>query len=98
MKKIIENFQPLGGKHCITISLRQIFNFYGYSLSEELLFGIGEGLDFTYINLPHSPMVSGRSKVLELENVLSNHLGMNREFFMLVIVITPLILLEHRKE
>ena len=75
MKKIIENFQPLGGKHCITSSLRQIFNFYGYPLSEEMLFGIGEGLDFTYINLAHSPMVSGRSKVLELENVLSNHLG-----------------------
>lgn len=75
MKKIIENFQPLGGKHCITSSLSQIFNFYGYPLSEEMLFGIGEGLDFTYINLAHSPMVSGRSKVLELENVLSNHLG-----------------------
>lgn len=75
MKKIVENFQPLGGKHCITNSLRQIFNFYGHALSEEMLFGLGEGLDFTYINLAHSPMVSGRSKVLELENVLSNHLG-----------------------
>lgn len=44
-----------------------------------MLFGLGEGLDFTYINLAHSPMVSGRSKVLELENVLSNHLGIEIE-------------------
>ena len=76
MKNIIDNFQVLGGKHCLTNSLRQVFNFYGHPLSEEMLFGLGEGLDFTYINLAHSPMVSGRSKVLELENVLSNHLGL----------------------
>lgn len=75
MKKIVDNFQTLGGKHCITNSLRQIFNFYGHPLSEEMLFGLGEGLDFTYINLAHSPMVNGRSKVLEFENVLSNNLG-----------------------
>ena len=75
MKKIIEGFQPFGGKHCITNSLKQVFNFYGHTLSEEMIFGLGEGLDFTYINLVHSPMVSGRSKVLELENVLSKHLG-----------------------
>lgn len=75
MKKIIKGFQPLGGKHCITNSLKQIFSFYGYPLSEQMLFGLGEGLDFTYINLAHSPMVSGRSKILEFEEVLSKRLG-----------------------
>lgn len=57
MQKIIEGFAPQGGKHCITTSLKQIYDFYGYPLSEEMLFGIGEGLDFTYINLAAAPMV-----------------------------------------
>jgi len=49
MQKIIESFTPQGGKHCITTSLKQIFAFYGHSLYEEMLFGIGEGLDFVII-------------------------------------------------
>lgn len=75
MNKIIKDFQSLGGKHCITNSLKQIFSFYGCPLSEQMLFGLGEGLDFTYINLAYSPIVSGRSKVLGFEDVLSKRLG-----------------------
>ncbi|SNS92742.1 protein of unknown function [Anaerovirgula multivorans] len=75
MKKVIEHFKPQGGKHCITTSMKQVFDFYGYSLSEEMLFGIGEGLDFTYINLAAAPMVAGRSKVLEFEETLAGRLG-----------------------
>ncbi|SCY76844.1 BtrH N-terminal domain-containing protein [Alkaliphilus peptidifermentans] len=75
MKKVIETFKPQGGKHCITTSLKQVFDFYGYSLSEEMLFGIGEGLDFTYINLAAAPMVAGRSKVIEFEENLAKGLG-----------------------
>lgn len=77
MKNIIDTFKPEGGKHCITNSLKQLFRFYGHPLSEEMLFGIGEGLDFTYINLENSPMVSGRSKVLEFEGVIADRLGIN---------------------
>jgi len=77
MQKIIEGFAPQGGKHCITTSLKQIFDFYGYPLSEEMLFGIGEGLDFTYINLAATPMVSGRAKVIEFEETLSKRLGIS---------------------
>ena len=74
-KKVVKNFITQGGKHCITTSLKQIFHYYGYPLSEEMLFGIGEGLDFTYINLATSPMVSGRSKVIEFEEILAARLG-----------------------
>ncbi len=77
MQKIIKSFTPQGGKHCITNSLKQIFDFYGYPMSEEMLFGIGEGLDFTYINLSAAPMVSGRVKVGEFENTLSKRLGVS---------------------
>jgi len=75
MKKVIEDFKPQGGKHCITNSLKQVFNYYGHPLSEEMLFGIGEGLDFTYIGLANAPMVSGRSKIREFEKILSTRLG-----------------------
>ncbi|MDR2043125.1 MAG: BtrH N-terminal domain-containing protein [Clostridium sp.] len=75
MKKIIKEFTPQGGRHCITTSLRQIFDYYGYTLSEAMLFGIGEGLDFTYINLAAAPMVSGRTKIGEFEETLSGRLG-----------------------
>lgn len=74
MKKIIEEFTPCGGKHCITNALKQVFEFNGFPLSEEMILGIGEGLDFTYINLVNAPMISGRSKVMEFESVLAERL------------------------
>jgi hypothetical protein len=30
--KIIEEFKPSGGNHCITNSLKQIFEYYGYPI------------------------------------------------------------------
>lgn len=75
MKKTINEFIPRGGQHCITTSLKQLFEFYQCPLSEEMIFGIGEGLDFTYINMATSPLVSGRSKVIEFETVLASRLG-----------------------
>lgn len=80
MKKTVDNFQPAGGMHCITNAMKQIFNFYGHPLSEEMLFGLGEGLDFAYINMAHSPMVSGRSKIIEFEGILSKRLGVGMKF------------------
>lgn len=74
MKKVIEAFHPSGGNHCITNALKQLFAYHGHPLSEEMLFGLGEGLDFTYINLAYSPMVSGRSKIMEFEDTLSRNL------------------------
>ncbi|MGL4697886.1 BtrH N-terminal domain-containing protein [Enterococcus larvae] len=75
MKHIITDFTPTGGQHCITHALKQLFTYHGHPLSEAMLFGLGEGLDFTYINLRHSPMVSGRSKILEFEKNLAANLG-----------------------
>ena len=79
-EKTVDNFQPAGGMHCITNAMKQIFNFYGHPLSEEMLFGLGEGLDFAYINMAHSPMVSGRSKIIEFEGILSKRLGVGMKF------------------
>ena len=74
MKHVIENFKPTGGKHCITHSLKQIFVFEGYPLSEAMLFGLSSSLAFTYINLASSPMVSGRTKSVEADKKLAERL------------------------
>lgn len=75
MKKVIEDFKPQGGKHCITSSLKQIFNYYGYPLSEEMMFGLASGLSFIYINQSSSPMVNGRTKIFEFEKKLAERLN-----------------------
>lgn len=71
---IIKSFKPFGGHHCITNSLRQIFEYNKFQISEQMLFGIGSGLGFVYVNLANSPMISCRIKPLELEQNISNRL------------------------
>lgn len=75
MKSVINDFTPSGGKHCITNALKQVFQYYNKPLSEEMLFGIGSGLGFTYINLANSPMISGRIKPFIFEEKIANRLG-----------------------
>ena len=75
MKQIIEDFIPMGGRHCITNSLKQIFYYYGHPISEAMIFGIASGISFAYINLADSPMVSGRTKPFVFEEKLAEQLG-----------------------
>jgi len=72
---IIKDFIPFGGKHCITNSLKQIFYYHKYPISEEMLFGIGSGIGFAYINLANSPMISGRIKPFEFEEKIAKRLN-----------------------
>jgi hypothetical protein len=77
VKNVITNFQPLAGKHCITNSIRQIFVFHGYDLSEDMIFGLGAGLGWFYMerkSVPY-PLISARIKPLELEENLKKHLN-----------------------
>ena len=58
MKKIIEDFIPQGGKHCITNALKQVLSYYDYPISEAMIFGIASGLSFLYeINLYHQRLM-----------------------------------------
>lgn len=79
MKHIIERFQPLFGKHCITTSLRQIFRYHGHEFSEEMLFGLGSGLNFFYGENKAAPFpfVGMRAKVVEFEERLAAALNIN---------------------
>lgn len=75
MKKIVNQFKTIGGKHCITTALKQVFDYYDYSITEEMILGIGSGLSFCYINLRKSPMISGRIKPFEFEKKLGERLN-----------------------
>jgi len=77
MKNIVKDFIPQGGQHCITNSLKQIFSYYGYPLSEEMMFGLASGLSFLYLNQSSSPMVNGRTKVFEFEKKLAERLNIS---------------------
>lgn len=74
MKHIIEDFIPQGGAHCITNALKQILAYEGYPLSEEMIFGLGSGLSFLYLNQAASPMINGRTKVFAFEKTLAERL------------------------
>ncbi|MDP4145718.1 MAG: BtrH N-terminal domain-containing protein [Bacillota bacterium] len=79
MKKIINEFKTSGGKHCITNALKQLFEYYNFPLTEEMIFGIGSGLSFVDINLEKSPMVSGRIKPFEFEKKLGERLNIDMQ-------------------
>lgn len=76
---IIENFRPRGGHHCITNSLKQIFEFNNYPISEPMLFGLGSCLSFVYINLANSPMISGRLKLPDSEQNIYDRIGVKMQ-------------------
>ncbi len=77
MDKIIENFQPQAGKHCVSNSLKQIFNYNNLNLSEEMIFGLAEGLNFFYFDYKNFdyPMIGGRAKLFEFEEKLADNLN-----------------------
>jgi len=77
MRHIITNFKPLPGSHCVSTCLRQIFFHAGYSLSEEMIFGLAAGLNFFYFEfkfIPH-PIIGGRTRIGDFEESLSCNLG-----------------------
>lgn len=77
MVKIIKTFKPLGGRHCITTSLMQIFKHNGIDITESMLFGLGAGLSWFYMEnkaMPF-PIISGRIKPLLFEENISKALN-----------------------
>jgi hypothetical protein len=61
---IIENFTPFYGKHCETTAVGNLLQHCGLTLSEPMLFGIGEGLSFIYWDSKQMgfPFLGGRCK------------------------------------
>ena len=48
--------------HCVTGSLKHIYDYHGYPISEDLLLGLGRGLGFVYFHLKGTdPFYGGRA-------------------------------------
>jgi len=48
MRKLIEGFVHRPGVNCGTSALRDIFEYHGYTFTEDMIFGLGSGLGFVY--------------------------------------------------
>ena len=59
-----EGFQALKTHHCVTGSMRHIYEFHGCPISEDLLLGLGAGVGFIYWHMKGTaPFFGGRANV-----------------------------------
>ena len=74
----VPHFQPFVGHHCETVATGTLLAAGGLKLSEPMLFGLGEGLGFIFINLSSLPLpfVGGRAKPFALTEALCGNLGL----------------------
>ena len=50
--------------HCVTGSLKHVYDYHGYPVSEDLLLGLGRGLGFAYFHIKGTdPFYGGRANV-----------------------------------
>src|SRR5690349_11299456 len=77
----LTGFRPFAGLHCETVATGTLLQAAGLELSEPMLFGLGEGLGFIYINLSSLPLpfVGGRSRPFALTEALCANLGVELE-------------------
>ena len=62
--KPIDGFSSLETHHCVTGSLRHIYLYYGYPISEEMLLGLGAGVGFIYWHTKGTlPFLGGRANL-----------------------------------
>lgn len=60
----LPGFKSLATHHCVTGSMRHIYEFRGYPVSEELLLGLGVGVGFVYWHMKGAlPFLGGRANV-----------------------------------
>ncbi|MEG0775035.1 BtrH N-terminal domain-containing protein [Clostridium sp.] len=78
---IIENFRPFYGNHCETTTVGNLLQNCGVTLSEPMLFGIGEGLSFIYWDSKQMgfPFLGGRCKQDILTEKIVKNLNLNIE-------------------
>ncbi|MDP4281176.1 MAG: BtrH N-terminal domain-containing protein [Bacteroidota bacterium] len=80
--KIILNYTHRQAGHCESGATSNLFNFYGYDVSEPMAFGIGNGLYFSYIpflKLQFAPMISFRNFPNTVFHRSMKHLGVDAQ-------------------
>ncbi|MCK4392668.1 hypothetical protein KAX17_07145 [Candidatus Bipolaricaulota bacterium] len=85
--KPLPGFKSFITHHCVTGSMRHIYEFYGYPVSESLLLGLGAGVGFVYWHMKGAPpFFGGRANVGRpgeegLEKTAGKRTGVRVEFF-----------------
>jgi len=60
----LAGFEAFPTHHCVTGSLRHVYEHHGHAVSEELLLGLGRGLGFVYFHIGDmDPFYGGRANV-----------------------------------
>ena len=74
----VPHFQPFVGQHCETVATGTLLAATGLTLSEPMLFGLGEGLGFIFINLSSLPLpfVGGRARPFAVTEALCGNLNL----------------------
>jgi hypothetical protein len=77
---LIEEFPHGPGGHCGSTSMRDLLKFYGHEFTEDMVFGLGAGIDFMYVSnrrIEPPVYIGGRSP--ELEQNFCSRLGVVME-------------------
>ncbi|MBN1289094.1 MAG: BtrH N-terminal domain-containing protein [Actinobacteria bacterium] len=77
---MVDGFVHRPGGHCGSSAMRDVLRFYGHDLSEEMVFGLGSGIGFLYYeDLSRVPPVYIGGRIMHMENVLCENLGIELE-------------------
>jgi uncharacterized protein DUF4872/butirosin biosynthesis protein H-like len=64
MLRPFPDFATYPTHHCVTGSLKHVYDFHGFPVSEELLLGLGRGVGFVYFHIKGAdPLYGGRANV-----------------------------------
>lgn len=64
MPEPFKGFKTFKTDHCVTGSIRHLYDFHGYPISEDVLLGLGAGVGFIYWHMKGMPpFLGGRSNV-----------------------------------
>ncbi|MDX9808124.1 MAG: BtrH N-terminal domain-containing protein [Acholeplasma sp.] len=74
----VKNFQKYGGLHCESTATGSLLKQLGIELSEAMVVGLGEGLNFIFwkMSILSLPFIGGRSKQFALTTKLCENLGL----------------------
>ena len=80
MRKIVDGFTHKIGAHCESSALRDVFEYFGYSFSEEMLFGLDGTFGFVYWKRKDAiPPLGISGKIAMFPHKLPSLLGFNVE-------------------
>lgn len=71
----LSGYEHSPGRHCGSVSLRNLSNFYGWGFDEPTCFGLASGLGFTFFELSMDPHRAFFGRPLALERSFVQRLG-----------------------